>query len=106
MLKFKTNTGRAALIRAPRMDGEALPFGAEVVDGSGHAVGVVAQDSRIFARGLEDTGSLTVKWGEEPSERCSVKYSLSAKGGRGEMAYTSVESHCLTASATAVVAND
>ncbi|TCG06048.1 fimbrial assembly protein [Paraburkholderia steynii] len=95
MLKFKTNTGRAALVRAPRMDGEALPFGAEVVDGSGRQVGVVAQDSRIFARGVEETGTLTVKWGESPEQQCSVRYSLPAKGAAMHTAFASVESHCV-----------
>ncbi|MEM5384322.1 fimbria/pilus outer membrane usher protein [Paraburkholderia phymatum] len=96
MLKYKTATGRAALIRAPRMGGEALPFGADVVDGSGRNVGVVAQDSRIFARGLEDNGTLTVKWGDEPGQQCGVKYSLPVKGksDKADAAYTSVESHC------------
>ena len=32
------------------------------MDQNGRNVGVVAQDSRIFARGLEDKGALTVKW--------------------------------------------
>ncbi|MGT2472652.1 fimbria/pilus outer membrane usher protein [Paraburkholderia terrae] len=95
MLRFKTNTGRAALVRAPRMDGEALPFGAEVVDGSGRQVGVVAQDSRIFARGVEETGTLTVKWGESPEQQCSVRYSLPAKGAAMNTAFASVESHCV-----------
>jgi outer membrane usher protein len=32
MLKYKTRSGRAALIRAPKISGESLPFGAEVTD--------------------------------------------------------------------------
>ena len=106
MLKYKTVTGRAALIHAPQLSGAALPFGAEVTDGNGHNVGVVAQDSRIFARGLEDNGSLTVKWGDQPGEVCAVKYALPTKGDRNEMAYTSVESHCLPAAATSLAAHD
>jgi outer membrane usher protein len=96
MLKYKTVTGRAALIRAPRGGGDALPFGAEVSDGRGHVVGVVAQDSRMFVRGVEDTGALVVTWGDAPSEQCSVAYSLPARSGaKADIGYASVESHCL-----------
>ncbi|CAG9218150.1 Fimbrial biogenesis outer membrane usher protein [Paraburkholderia sabiae] len=105
MLKYKTVTGRAALIRAPRLGGEALPFGAEVVDGSGRHVGVVAQDSRIFARGLEDSGTLTVKWGEQAGEVCSVKYVLPVKDNRDVSAYASVESHCVPVAKSLVAAD-
>lgn len=102
MLKYKTDTGRAALIRAPRLGGEALPFGAQVIDANGSNVGVVAQDSRIFARGLNEQGTLTVKWGEEPGDVCSVKYALPVKGEKNDksgLAYTSVESHCVPGAA-------
>lgn len=94
MLKYKTVTGRAALIRAPRMSGEALPFGAEVVDGEGHVVGVVAQDSRIFARGVGEDGTLIVKWGEQAGEQCGIRYTLPAKK-QGDAGYASIQSHCL-----------
>ncbi|HEX3636115.1 MAG TPA: fimbria/pilus outer membrane usher protein, partial [Paraburkholderia sp.] len=45
MIKYKTVSGRAALIRAQQLGDKALPFGADVVDGNGRNVGVVAQDS-------------------------------------------------------------
>ncbi len=56
MMKYETVSGRAALIQAPKLGGGALPFGASVEDEQGKSVGVVGQDSRIFARGLEDQG--------------------------------------------------
>ncbi|KAE8762033.1 fimbria/pilus outer membrane usher protein [Paraburkholderia madseniana] len=94
MLKYKTVTGRAALIRAPQPGDKALPFGVDVVDGNGKTVGVVAQDSRIFARGLEDKGSLFVKWGEAGAEQCRIDYVLPKSTGKTEAAYISVEGHC------------
>ncbi|WP_233837342.1 fimbria/pilus outer membrane usher protein [Paraburkholderia sp. ZP32-5] len=96
MLKYKTVTGRAALIRAPQAGDKALPFGADVVDGNGHTVGVVAQDSRIFARGLEDTGSLFVKWGAAASEQCKIDYVLPKSTGKAGAAYLSVEEQCVS----------
>jgi outer membrane usher protein len=104
MLKYRTVMGRAALIRAPQLGGDALPFGAMVSDGNGMDVGVVAQNSRIFARGLEDDGTLIVKWGEEPGQQCSVRYSLPVKRPTTDVGYVSVESHCLSSRALNVSA--
>jgi len=106
MLKYKTEMGRAALIRAPQLGGDVLPFGAQVTDANGRNVGVVAQDSRIFARGLDDEGTLTVKWGDEPGDVCSVKYALPVKGDKKDMAYTSIESHCVPVAAPSVATRD
>ncbi|WCM23334.1 fimbrial biogenesis outer membrane usher protein [Paraburkholderia bryophila] len=96
MLRYKTVTGRAALIRAPRLSNEALPFGADVVDGRGRTVGVVAQDSRIFARGLDDQGALFVKWGAAMPEECRIDYVMPEKTDQAAKAYTSVEAHCIS----------
>jgi outer membrane usher protein len=94
LLKYKTVSGRAALIRAPQLGGKALPFGADVVDGAGRVVGVVAQDSRIFARGLADKGSLFVNLGEA-ARQCRIDYVLPEHEGKTGAAYTSVQGHCL-----------
>ncbi|NYH26353.1 fimbria/pilus outer membrane usher protein [Paraburkholderia bryophila] len=96
MLRYKTVSGRAALIRAPQLGDKALPFGADVMDGNGRTVGVVAQDSRIFARGLDDKGALFVKWGAAASEECRIEYVLPKKTGQAATAYTSVEAHCIS----------
>jgi outer membrane usher protein len=97
MLKYKTVSGRAALIRAPQLGDKALPFGVDVVDGNGKTVGVVAQDSRIFARGLDDKGSLFVKWGATASEACRIDYVLPKSTGETGAAYQSFEGHCVGA---------
>lgn len=94
MLRYKTVNGRAALIRAPLLGDKALPFGVVVVDGNGHDVGVVAQDSRIFARGLGDKGSLFLKWGETAAEQCRIDYVLPKHSDKAGAAYTSIEGHC------------
>lgn len=79
MMKYETVSGRDALIRAPKLGGGTLPFGANVEDENGKTVGVVGQDNRIFARGLEDIGNLTVNWGTGPVEQCRISYTLPAK---------------------------
>ncbi|NPT37903.1 fimbria/pilus outer membrane usher protein [Paraburkholderia xenovorans] len=95
MIRYKTVTGRAALIRAPQLGDKALPFGADVVDATGRTVGVVAQDSRIFARGLEDKGALFVKWGAAGAEQCQIDYVLPKSSGKSGAAYLSLEGHCV-----------
>jgi outer membrane usher protein len=95
MIKYKTVNGRAALIRAPQLGDKALPFGVDVMDANGRNVGVVAQDSRIFARGLEDKGSLFVKWGSAASEACRIDYVLPKSVGKAGAAYLSIEGHCV-----------
>ncbi|SAL10195.1 fimbrial biogenesis outer membrane usher protein [Caballeronia telluris] len=94
MLKYDTVTGRAAMIRAPKLGDGALPFGASVEDVAGRSVGVVGQGSRIFARGLEDSGVLNVKWGEGAQEMCQISYTL-PKQIEGTTGYLSVESKCV-----------
>lgn len=76
LLKFATESGRSALIRSRRPDGSPLPFGATVLNEQGKEVGSVGQMGKIFARGLESQGELTVKWGKDKSAVCHVPYKL------------------------------
>ncbi|MFP3505733.1 fimbria/pilus outer membrane usher protein [Burkholderia sp. SIMBA_062] len=76
LLSFPTVSGKSAVIDARRADGSALPFGAAVVDAAGKEIGVVGQGSRIFARGLDDNGTLTVRWSEDANALCSIRYAL------------------------------
>ncbi|MEC5409470.1 fimbria/pilus outer membrane usher protein [Paraburkholderia sp. MPAMCS5] len=96
MIRYKTVNGRAALIRAPQLGDKPLPFGADVIDGSGRNVGVVAQDSRIFARGLDDLGTLRVKWGSDAAAECRIDYRLPKRADSGGGAYTSMQAHCVS----------
>ncbi|KVC69144.1 fimbrial protein [Burkholderia ubonensis] len=76
-LTFKTEYGRSALIRVRQADGSPVPFGAAVTDASGKDVGTVGQGGKLFARGLEDKGELTVKWEANRSKSaCELSYSL------------------------------
>lgn len=76
MLTYATTTGRAALIDATLPDGTAVPFGAEVMDGSGNNVGTVAQGGRIFVRLAQDTAELTARWGDAPDQQCKANITL------------------------------
>ncbi|VWB58986.1 fimbrial protein [Burkholderia arboris] len=82
LLKFDTDSGRAAVIQARKPDGTPLPFGAAVTDETGKSLGVVGQASKIFVRGLKDNGALTVTWGNDAGSICRIEYNLPVKAGK------------------------
>jgi len=77
MLKYPTVSGRSILFQVTLPNGDAVPFGAEVLDGGGNSVGLAGQGGRVFVRGSnEDQGKLLVRWGDGVNEQCSVQYQL------------------------------
>ncbi|KVU87178.1 fimbria/pilus outer membrane usher protein [Burkholderia ubonensis] len=95
MIEFPTVSGKSAVIDARRADGSALPFGAAVVDAAGKEIGIVGQGSRIFARGLDDSGTLAVRWSEDAKALCSIRYALPiAKSGVHKNAVRRVDAVC------------
>jgi outer membrane usher protein len=94
-LKFETVSGRAVLIHATQVNGEPLPFGAQVLDVSGHDVGTVAQNGQLFLRGAESGGQLSVSWGDAPGQQCQIQYSLPARAKDGNRdGFTNVDAVC------------
>lgn len=77
-VKFDTaNAGRTAVIRARRTDGHALPFGAQVLDADGQAVGVVGQGGRVLVHGLKaGSGVLTIASAGSAGAACRITYRL------------------------------
>ncbi len=69
-----TAVGRNALIEALLPDGSPLPFGTDVYNEVGDVVGVVGQGSRLWVRGLEEQGVLTVRNAGE--QHCAIPYDL------------------------------
>ena len=81
MVKFKSESGRFMLIQAHLANGKTLPFGAEVKDEQGQAIGVVGQAGRIMVRLAQATGSLSVQWQDQAVTRaCSLPYQLQPRG--------------------------
>jgi outer membrane usher protein len=102
MLKFKTENGRSVIIRVRQADGQSVPFGADVVDEQNKSIGVVGQAGRILARGVKDTGKLTVQWTAEDSTsmRCSFPYALPAPVKGQADSYEKIEATCTPAPST------
>lgn len=97
-LKYQTHSGSPILINAT-LEGQPVPFGAEVLDSAGNSVGAVGQGGQIYARVSEPQGELRVKWGEGAADRCAVRYQLmpQAKGSENR-ALQQFASECMTAS--------
>ncbi|HTV87263.1 MAG TPA: fimbria/pilus outer membrane usher protein [Dyella sp.] len=83
-LRYEVDTSRLLLIDAALPNGEPVPFGAEVLDEHGNSVGVAGQASRLVVRGVEKSGTLTVRWGGGEDESCRLNISIPppAKGAR------------------------
>ncbi|NIE56321.1 MULTISPECIES: fimbria/pilus outer membrane usher protein [unclassified Burkholderia] len=97
LIKFDTAAGRSVVIQARKPDGTPLPFGAAVTDDSGKELGLVGQGSRIFARGVKDSGTLLVKWGDDDRSICHIAYNLPVvKRGRKSTSYQPITGVCRT----------
>ena len=95
LIGFKGRRGRNVLIEARGADGSPLPFSATVTDESGRAVGLVGQGSRIEANVADDSGQLTVRWGEEPTDQCTLSYRLPPASADKAVSFTRAEALCV-----------
>lgn len=76
MVKYKSTKGYPILVNAIQSDGEPVPFGADVLDMKGLAVGSVGQGGQVYARVSEERGRLQVSWGEGAGQQCYLSYIL------------------------------
>ncbi|HEY4145418.1 fimbria/pilus outer membrane usher protein [Pinirhizobacter sp.] len=76
LLKFNTQVGRAVLVDTSAPGGLAIPFGADVFDSAGKTIGVVGQASRLYIRDMRESGNVTVRWGDDHDQACSINVEL------------------------------
>lgn len=96
MMKYPTVSGRSILIQAKMPNGDAVPFGAEVLDEQGSSVGMAGQAGQIFVRiSGGDSGKITVRWGSESTSQCVIHYQLPAReqGDKG-VVYDQISAVC------------
>ncbi len=94
-LPVNTTSGRVVLIHALDPHGEPLPFGAQVIDATGKEVGSVAQSSRLMVRVKDDSGQLTVRWGDANEQQCRVSYRLPPSDNRSKNTFaTRLDASC------------
>jgi outer membrane usher protein len=94
-VKYASTTGRAAIFSVRMANGGVVPFGADVLSATGETIGQAGQGGSIFARGLADSGTLIVRWGEDPDDQCHLDYRLPPHvKGAGATAYDHAEATC------------
>lgn len=81
MVNFKTDRGRPLIARIRLPDGHPAPFGAEVFDAEGQALGVVGQAGVALVRGVTARGRLEVRWQDQAgtARRCGFAYTAPQK---------------------------
>ncbi|WP_198298378.1 fimbria/pilus outer membrane usher protein [Bordetella genomosp. 8] len=79
---FETQLGAPLILHVRKGDGQVVPMGADVFDSQGRQVGVVGQGGMLFARGVPDRGTLTVRWGSDAGAECALPYQR-AQGNAG-----------------------
>ena len=79
-LHYPTRSGHPLMLHALKEDGQALPFGALVLDEVGSERGMVGQGSRLHVRGDGQRGRLKVIWGEASDQQCWLDYSANPSG--------------------------
>lgn len=75
-VNFSTLKGKAVLINLQGENGSIPPMGADVLDSEGTLIGMVGQGGQIYARILQPSGTLLVRWGKNQRQRCHVPYQL------------------------------
>lgn len=94
-VKFETiNRGKPTMLRIKQVNGDAVPFGADVLDAAGNSVGSVTQGGRVLAYIKSRTGDLTVKWGGTADQLCTVHDIAPATPKTGQSLYTFREAEC------------
>ncbi len=76
LAKFETAVGYRLMLTLSDRKGEPLPFGSVVENETGQEMGIVGPDGQAFVTGAEQSGRLTVRWGQREEDRCTVVYSL------------------------------
>lgn len=78
---FNANVGHRVMMTILREGGAPLPFGATVTDPAqkNTQAFIVGDGGQVYLSGLADSGLLIAKWGDEASQQCQVKYSLTTQ---------------------------
>ncbi|KVO42726.1 usher CupC3 [Burkholderia ubonensis] len=91
--RFEAESGRRVQFELSGDEGGKVPFGAQAYDAKGKLLGMVDNQSRLLVFGIEDTGSIDVRWGDK---QCTIGYAL--KPQNKELAYERVAANCMRAS--------
>jgi len=74
---YVANVGMRVLMTLNHSSGKPIPFGAiATVQGQSKNSFIVGDKGQVYLTGLNQSGTLLVKWGNDITEQCRVNYSL------------------------------
>lgn len=74
---FDTRVGYRALMTLTRSNGNAVPFGA-MVSISDQNSSIVSEGGQVYLTGIDNSGTATVKWGQNAQQQCKIKWQIPA----------------------------
>ncbi|KWC39375.1 usher CupC3 [Burkholderia ubonensis] len=87
--RFEAESGRRVQFELSGDEGGKVPFGAQAYDAKGKLLGMVDNQSRLLVFGIEDKGSIDVRWGDK---QCTIGYAL--KPQNKALAYERMAASC------------
>lgn len=83
---YVANVGMRALMTLNNSSGQPVPFGAiATVKGQSEHSFIVGDKGQVYLTGLNPDGTLLVKWGQNPEQRCIVNYRIHEEVAKGIM---------------------
>ncbi|WP_330982158.1 MULTISPECIES: fimbria/pilus outer membrane usher protein [Enterobacterales] len=76
LANYPTHIGARVLLTLTHPDGRPLPFGAVATQPDDSRENIVGEEGQVFMTGVAQQDSLTVKWGDDASERCQTAFTL------------------------------
>ncbi|WP_187369859.1 outer membrane usher protein [Citrobacter youngae] len=83
LVSFKTKVGTPYIFDLLLDNGAFIPFGADVYNDKHEWLGNVGQGGKVFLRGMNPVGSLTIVWGKAPGQSCTAHYHLPEASSEG-----------------------
>lgn len=106
LIRFDSKVSRALLVETSLPDGRPVPFGANVLDDKGNNIGIAGQASRLYIRGLQSSGAVTVQWGDGEADSCQIALQLKPQSKAARTDMEKIQAPCvLKASAATRQAN-
>lgn len=81
--KYIASVGTRVLMTLTRGNGQPVPFGATVTRSADEnsAGFIVGDQGQVYLTGLENSGTLLARWGQQSNEQCRVNYVLQGSEG-------------------------
>jgi outer membrane usher protein len=94
-VSFETHVGQSLLVHSRVGDNNVPPLGANVFNAAGKSSGTVGTNGDIYVSGVASGERLLVKWGSDPSERCSLLVPELAPVAEQSMGYQELSLTCV-----------